>query len=83
MEQRLTIELRRLNEESDEELLSEVLKTGATTVPGFDPVPMAGTPPTVCLTLEVPDSATEARIRELPNVVGIYGDPKIEGFGGP
>ena len=81
MATRFTVELERRQTDSLEDVVEQVVEAGASLVPGFEPVPMAGTPPTVCITVTVEDPAAEERIRNLPRLKQIWSDPEIDHFG--
>lgn len=77
MERRVTVELERRPGQSVGELVGQLTAAGAAPVPGFDPVPMKGSPPSVCITIVVGPEAEE-RIRALPQLRQIWSDPEVE-----
>jgi hypothetical protein len=81
VERRITVELRQGEDESPEDAVGRLAAVGARPVPGFVPVPMAGSPPSVCVTVVLEDAETERRIRSLPDLIRIWSDPEISHFG--
>jgi hypothetical protein len=79
----VTVEMRRRPDDG-EQAMRVLEAVGARRLPGYRPIPMkpatAGAPPTVVITVSVPDAKTVEDISALPDVVEVFGDPTISPF---
>jgi len=70
----------RLDGKTQDEILQLLINRGAKPLPGMTPVPMDGG--TVVFSVEVADDSISNGLKSLPEVVEIFGDSKLDHFGG-